>query len=513
MQNRDEGRKEEKKVVITYNYNDVPTVRAFTNDRAEVKAIMGPFGSGKSTGCVMDLLNKSFRQEPNKQGIRKTRWAIVRNTYSQLKDTTKKTIDEWLTFAKWREYDHTFTINVKAEDGTTVYSEWMLRALDRPDQVENLLSYEITGAWLNEARQIPLAIFEGMQGRIGRYPKMTDAKPTWKGIILDTNPPDQESWFFKYFEELQPKMCFKCTDRKGSPIVFETPKGCPICKSFEGVPYAVLYKQPSGRGDQAENIQNLPDGYYTNLVVGKDEGYVKAYIDGEYAYMRDGKPVFSSYNEGKHLAKENLNPIKGIGIVIGLDCSGLTPAAVFTQVDHRGRMLVLDEIFFEDACIDIREFAKSFIKPKLMTKYLGYNYTIIGDPAGNQRSQIDKATVYQELKAQGLTNVRPSPTNLLFPRITAVNNFLNKTVGETSGFYLSPHCKYLRKAMLGEYKLRRLRVSDEKFAELPDKNWASHLADALEYAALGYDTVMSAKHTLGDSSSSQGKEVSSKAWT
>lgn len=505
----------EKKIVISYDYNDVPTVRAFTRDTAEVKAIIGPFGSGKSSGCVMDLLNKSFAQRPNKQGIRKTRWSIVRNSYLQLKDTTKKTVEEWLPFAKWREYDHLFTINVKAEDGTTVYSEWMLRALDRPDQVTNLLSLEITGAWMNEAREIPKPIFEALQGRVGRYPRRKEAEATWSGIIMDTNPPDFDNWFYKYFEETPMLKCFKCRDNQGSPMIFEIKTGCPVCKSKVGVPYNVIYKQPSGLSQEAENLSNLKAGYYTNLMVGKDENYIKAYIHGEYAYFREGMPVFSSYKDSVHLFKEEIKPIDGLGIVIGFDCTGLSPSAVFTQLDQRGRLLILDELYVEDMCFDIREFVTSLIKPLLLTKYRHFPYTLIGDPAGKQRSQIDKRTVFMEMKAQGLKNIKAASTNFLQPRLSAVNKFLNMYIGGSPAFNLSPNCKQLRKAFLGEYKLRKLKLSGERYSEFPEKNSSSHLMDALQYACLGYDTVFGAGKALEGNIIGRGveQEVLSDAWT
>ena len=44
----------------------------------------------------------------------------------------------------------------------------------------------------------------------------------------------------------------------------------------------------------------------------------------------------------------------------------------------------------------------------------------------------------------------------------------------------------LRKAMAGGYKYRRINVSgSDKFAEKPDKNMYSHVAEALQYLCTG----------------------------
>ena len=103
---------------ITYSYTDVPTVYAFTISTKRLKCIMGPFGSGKSSGCVMALLRYAMQQRPDQHGIRKTRYAIVRNTVKELKDTTKKTIDEWISYLKpkWRESENKYLIEFGLED-------------------------------------------------------------------------------------------------------------------------------------------------------------------------------------------------------------------------------------------------------------------------------------------------------------------------------------------------------------------------------------------------------------
>ena len=49
---------------------------------------------------------------------------------------------------------------------------------DVPESLKDkkLLSLELTGAWINEAREVPKAILEGLTGRVGRYPKKEGGK-------------------------------------------------------------------------------------------------------------------------------------------------------------------------------------------------------------------------------------------------------------------------------------------------------------------------------------------------
>ena len=111
---------------INYSTKYVPTIRALMESNAMIRIVLGPWGSGKSVGCMMELIRRSQLQTPNPQGIRKTRWAIVRNTYRELQDTTQKTFFEWLQHGIHGEYQaakKTFVFGVPPGDGTRVHSD------------------------------------------------------------------------------------------------------------------------------------------------------------------------------------------------------------------------------------------------------------------------------------------------------------------------------------------------------------------------------------------------------
>ena len=65
----------------------------YTADRSYFSGVMGPLGSGKSVACCTKLMSLSLEQEPDSTGWRRTRWAVIRNTYPELISTTIKT---WL---------------------------------------------------------------------------------------------------------------------------------------------------------------------------------------------------------------------------------------------------------------------------------------------------------------------------------------------------------------------------------------------------------------------------------
>ncbi len=230
-------------------YEAPHTVSRFMDSDAFVRVIHGPVGSGKSSGCIMEILRRAMEQAPNEQGVRDTRWAIVRNTYRELEDTTRKTFEQWLgPLGEWREKDFAFEIDSPLDDGSRMKTEVLFRALDTPKDVKKLLSLEVTGAYVNELREMPKVILDGLQMRVGRYPKKDEGGATWSGVWGDTNPWADGSEYADLFAS--------------------APEGF------------ALFRQPSGLGPDAENIENLPDGYYTRMIAGKDAEWIDEYARG-----------------------------------------------------------------------------------------------------------------------------------------------------------------------------------------------------------------------------------------
>ena len=107
------------------DYRPPPTVRRFMRSSAFVRACVGPLGSGKSSGCVMEILRRATQQAPSPDGVRHTRFAVIRNTQPQLKDTTRKTFEQWIPpdIGRWHEQEFTFEIDRPLADGTRIHCE------------------------------------------------------------------------------------------------------------------------------------------------------------------------------------------------------------------------------------------------------------------------------------------------------------------------------------------------------------------------------------------------------
>lgn len=437
-------------VEVVYDYTHSPTVKRFSQSRKFIRGLMGPFGSGKSSGCVIEIIKWACRQ-PKTDGKRRSRFAVIRNTYRQLGDTTIKTFMDWIpdgVFGTYTKSEHAFLIDKLDPD---LEIEILFRALDRPEHVSNLLSLELTGAWVNEAREVPWAVIKALQGRVGRYPSVKAGGCVDPGIIMDTNPPDDESWWYKLFEETRPDT-------------------------------VELFKQPSGLAPDAENKPYLPPNYYENLLGGSDVDFVKVYVHGEYGFVKDGKPIYADYIDSAHCAE--IEPVKGVVIGRGWDF-GLTPACVLTQITPDGRFIIFDELVAEDIGID------SFADTVLLhcsQKYDGYKFEDYGDPAGDQSSAMtqdkDEKTCFDILHGKGI-RIQASEQNLTI-RLESVRKPLNTFMRGKPQLQLHPRCKVLRKGFQGRYQYKRLKVAgaEERFQDTPDKNAWSHPHDALQYIAV-----------------------------
>src|SRR6056300_414855 len=181
---------------LNLDFSGAATTWKFLHDDSFVRGLMGPVGSGKSYGCAAEIMLRAVKQPPSpKDGIRYSRFVIVRNSYPELRTTTIKTWLELFPENIWgpMRWSPPISHHIKLPargDAAGIDCEVIFLALDQPKDVRKLLSLELTGAWVNEARELPKAVIDGLTHRVGRYPTQRDGGPTWHGVWMDTNPPD-----------------------------------------------------------------------------------------------------------------------------------------------------------------------------------------------------------------------------------------------------------------------------------------------------------------------------------
>jgi hypothetical protein len=457
-----------------------PVAAEFLKDRSYVSGIMGPVGSGKSSVAAMKLMMMALEQ-PVTGTVKDSRWLVTRNTYGELKSTTIKTWLDWfpegpggINTMRW-DAPITSVISFPLGEGVTFRMEVIFIALDKPDDLGKLRSIEATGAWMNEGVLQPKEVLDMLTQRIARYPSKKNGGPGPVNpcVIVDTNPPDDDHWYYRLAEVETPK----------GWRFFRQPGGLMITGHDENdKPILAINKD-------AENVMNLFGGwdYYLNQSAGKDENWIKVFLCAEYGTTMAGKPVFPEFRDVYHVSKKELAPIPGVPLRLGWDF-GLTPVCIIGQMTPTGQLRILEELISTDARAEgmgIRQFGREVVKPHLLNKYPNFRFESFGDPAGNQRAQTDEKTCLQELMSVGIAT-ESAPTNSFIARREAVAYFLNANANGEPGFLLDPRCVTLRRGFNGGYRYERMRISgiEARYRDTPTKDKYSHPHDGLQYLAL-----------------------------
>ena len=442
------------------------------------RGIRGPVGSGKSVGCCIEVFRRALGQAKGPDGIRKSRWAIIRNTNPQLRTTTIKTWLDWFPEDDWGKFTWSvpYTHHIKKGD---IDLEIIFLALDRPEDVKKLLSLELTGIWINEARELPKSIIDACTMRVGRFPSMRDGGATWTGVIADTNAPEEDHWWPIMAGEVPipdhiPREQAKMLVTPDNWRFYTQPAGMEEVRNDEGELEDYVPNK------SAENQANMMKSYYPNLIQGKTKSWIDVYVMNRLGHIQDGKPVYPMFAPDVHVAKEEIPIAAGVPVYVGVDF-GLTPAAVFGQ-KVRGRWLLHSEIVAID--MGIVRFAE-VMRNELATRFAAAGEVIIyGDPAGDFRAQTDESTPFHILRGAGL-RAFPTHSNSVDLRLEAVSSQLTKMVEGKPALLIDRRCPTLIKGFESGYAYKRMEVSGERYADKPDKNMFSHVHDAAQYLFLG----------------------------
>jgi hypothetical protein len=450
------------------NYTAPPTGASFMKSASFGRLLAGPVGSGKTVCCVIELLRRAMEQAPAADGYRYTRFAIVRQTLKQLKDTVLKDCQSWLQgLGQWKVSENTFHV----EFGN-VRSEWVFIPLENAEDQARLLSMQLTGGWLSECIEMDLDVLGPLSGRLGRYPSGSQGTPTWFGWIADTNFPTEMTPWHNF--------------------MVNPPLGVHI------------FTQPSGLAPEAENlnwlVQNeetiqlpidhpkrLAQGrkYYERFVemYGEDSDWVNRYVKAQYGDDPSGAAVFkNTFRSDFHIVSDTMC-IPGYPLLVGQDF-GRNPWSLICQMDHLGRLLVHQEVPATN--VGLEKHINEHLRPLLYSnKYIGYRVAAVGDPSGVAKGNVSEETCFDALNRLGLPGF-PAPTNDIEPRLRAVEALLGRQINGGPALLISrAGCPHLCRAMSGGYRFTKMKTGALRtMPDKTDKEGFSHVADDLQYVAL-----------------------------
>jgi hypothetical protein len=454
---------------------DGPVLTEAFWDRSEFSVIQGPIGSGTSSMCCHKIFVISCEQEPDREGVRKSRWLIVRESYPQLEKTTIKTWLDWFAeevFGDFRRSvppTHMVRVPHPSGDGTTVEIELIFIAIDSPEVAENIAaSFEITGFWVNEAQFVEKAVIDELLSRCGRYPPPKDgAGATWFGGFADMNAPVEGHWIpymrgdIPLPDEWTDDMKAEMTPPEGWRFFMQPPGLIEVME--DGRP--TYHPNPA-----AENQKHLVKPYMQQIR-GKKKSWIDRRVLNKTGLYAEGKAVYESFSEMEHISEVDLYPTPGATVFVGLDF-GRDPAAVMGQC-FQGEWRVMEELIGDNVSAEI--FAPK-LKRFLAEKFPGHEMIFGGDPRGRDGTQATETTAYDIFATHGMRVEQATTDNDPELRRSTVDKVLDRR----NGLQISPRCLVLKTGMAGGYHYPKIKGTTGLYAPRPKKNRYSHPVEAME---------------------------------
>lgn len=469
-----------------------PTLHAFAKSDAKIKIVTGPAGSGKTSYMAMEILRRACLQEPNRDGIRRTRVLVGRNTYQVLKSATMKTFMEmWGGFAQFKtgSFPMMAYLRVELPDETKVHCDVEFISFDTPESISKLLGYEPTMVFLDEVSELSEEVIEAASRRTGRFPPPDRANGfagcTWHGVIGATNGPRKNHWLYDWYlgkKDDAFAQAERGSGRKQFELFFQPPA---LLRTVDGewIP-----------NPRAENIDNLADGYgyYFEKLADKPAD-IQAYVEGRFADLVTGKLVFPEFQSHLHVVDHKSLDLSGaFPLYLSFDF-GRTPFCTVATTFESGSLVIIDEVMGED--MSIQTLVLEHLLPRLRTYYpRAWVEDAWGDPAGEIETQAVDVSPYDVLRNNGIPVQNPDPSNRLEPRLEAVKQMLRQL--SSSGkpmLRVSSNCPVTIASLGSDYIYELKRGTNGVFSDKPTKshvNWVSEAADSTQYLAIGYNAML-----------------------
>lgn len=472
--------------------------------------IMGPGGSGKTFASAYKGPHLATTFFPVcRDGVVRVKLTVLRTTY---RDMARTALESWHNEMLFPE-KHPWTVSYTGGiDRPTVHKlRWdTLRnapgggkvrvpvefaahftAIGDAAPEQFAKGFETSFVWPNEvdlfAERIPGLMFS----RTGRYPGADSLSPADldramrdylknydlagvprpqvrlddSALVLprllwgDCNPPDFDNWVVKN--------------------LIEEPEKHPLTK---------LFRQPGGLSPQAENRIGKPRSAYEDDLRMMTENDARRYVHGEPGFALDGKPVYArEFALQLHRADENLKPVPGLPLCLGLDAGG-SPAAVILQFMPNGQARVLMEICAEPGTGPSR-FGEMLLEcliaefPKLPVREAW------ADPSSwYGADRVNGELSWVEIVSKTIrVPILPAPSQEPGLRQDAVRHYLSRLIdGATAGLVIDPRCRRLIGGFAAHYKLTKQATGGGTDKLAIAKNEYSHIHDALQYALLGH---------------------------
>lgn len=420
---------------IEIQFEPNPTQRAFIISQAPADYMSSRVREGKSAALAWSFFY-FCQHNPGARGV------YIRDTWENLRRTTLQEFFKWFppgVMGTWNEDKHLWTWAEGVAKGSCL---WF--GMDNPNDAGKLQSLELGFGAMDEVAPaeglggVPELVFDLLLTRMNQ-PGMN-----WRSIKMASNNPDETHWSYKRFAD-------------------------------PGTPGFKLW-QPMA----PENEKNLPFGYYETLrqqLAGRPD-LIRRFLDGKFGFQQIGRAVTPQFNEDIHLAI-GLAPIRGPELVLCWDF-GLNPTCLITQVTPMGFWNILEAHVGDE--IGVEELIVETIKPILASRYRGYRWRHVGDPAGKMREQSSsKRSAVRTLRNE-LGGIFLAGPSTLSERLEPLRAILTRTIGGQGVVQVDRRrAKPVWSALRGGWHFKD--NGEGVISNEPVKDMHSHPGDALSYGA------------------------------
>lgn len=473
-----------------------PTSDAFLMSRAFLQIIVGPVGSAKTMTMLRKLRRIALMQGTmlNERGVRvrKARVGVIRETYPNIE---KNTLPSWFRIHPesdgkftWKApYTHRLNL-IQAQDErsgrTTEYCEFEaeFRAIGDRSVEEACRGWEVNAVGIDEADLQPPELLSFLSGRVGRFSALDPSLVVDPTIIMALNAPYIDNWVYPlaFEREFQDLLDPELVDALG------------------GRPLVEVFIQPGGREPNAENLHNLPKGYYpiqTGLNKHRPD-YVARMIDNKPVPMQHGQPVNPQFDYQRHVRSLEFDPRRML--IIGFD-GGLTAAAVAGQRTVDGQLRTLREaVAFLEQGKTLKKIGPTAFGHLVRTMLAEHfpdvapdRIRFVGDPAAwSARDRDDSEHDWILAFRKGLGHpVHKAKTNKEALRHEAIW----RAMAGHDDYAVDPLCKHLIRGHLGGYRYREAKlVTGDVRGHLQVADTVhTHVCDAEQYLAVEGEHVIS----------------------
>lgn len=483
-----------------------PVSKAFFMDlHSRVLAIGGPIGTGKTFVQALRLLFKATHIIPSPDGVRRSSFIIVRKRYGDLEQSVVPAFQKIAGAAfdlSGRKSPLYGKIYFTDKYGKVECDLW-LYAFETVADAQKIRSLAFTDGAIIEAQELdsPVIVKEVFK-RLGRYPAPANADELddfennpmiayqlpngtsvqGKQLTLDYNYTNTTHWLKKYLVD-DNKVNAKGVRRR---TLYEQPpthiwmSGARLDGSIQGVEGryhgegGVFMRNP----EALHYIKHNGWSYWEDILLESmgDDALIQQDILAGWGDHINGKPVYPKFSRTRHVASYDLKYIPGRPVYVGVD-NGFNNAWIFTQQDHSGRVLIIDEIVNVGAdAKSIKAAINDDVLPYLNLHLPLHTVIFIADQAfwneegGEGRKQIEV-----------LTNAGLTVEKSAFKFTTPMRDIVDTAIASEQ-LLVSPRCNRVIDALVGGFHYPLIR-STGQFSEDPNqKSEHSHPANAAEFA-------------------------------